>query len=127
MQDRKGVWTVQKRTEWGQTVVHDDVLAALAARAALSVPGVVQMSQHGFSDNLNSLVRHDLLSRGVRVAEMQDGHYAVDLYVVVQYGMRMALVGRQVADHVNQALKDAVGLYPDHIVIHIEGVRAVGE
>ncbi len=118
---------MEKRTEWGQTVVHDEVLGAIASRAALAVPGVVHMTQHGLGDNLNSLVRHDVIGRGVRVTELPDGHYSVELHLVVQYGMRMAQIGRQVADQINAALKDAVGLYPDHINIHIEGVRAVGE
>ncbi|NMP22412.1 Asp23/Gls24 family envelope stress response protein [Sulfobacillus sp. DSM 109850] len=116
---------MEKRTEWGQTIIHDEVLAALASRAALSVPGVVQMSQHGLADNLNSLVRHDILARGVRVDESGDGHYDVDLFLMVQYGVKIAQVGRQVADRVNQALKEAVGSYPDHIGIHVEGVRTI--
>ncbi len=118
---------MEERTEWGKTVVHDDVLQAIAARAVLAVPGVVQMSQHGIGDNLNSLVRHELLNRGVRVSETGDGHYAIDLYIVVQYGMRMAQVGRQIGHEVNAALHEAVGAFPDQIAIHVEGVRVVGE
>jgi uncharacterized alkaline shock family protein YloU len=121
------LWNVEERTEWGKTVVHDDVLQAIAARAVLAVPGVVQMSQHGIGDNLNSLVRHELLNRGVRVSETGDGHYAIDLYIVVQYGMRMAQVGRQIGHEVNAALHEAVGAFPDQITIHVEGVRVVGE
>ncbi len=116
---------MEKRTEWGQTVIHDEVLAALASRAAMAVPGVVQMSHHGLAGNLNSLVRHEVLGRGVRVTEGPEGHYTVDLYIVVQYGTRIAQLGRQVADSVQNALKEAVDLYPDHIAVHVEGVRTI--
>ena len=108
-------------------MVHDDVLQAITARTVLAVPGVVQMSQHGIGDNLNSLVRHELLNRGVRVSETGDGHYAIDVYVVVQYGMRIAQIGRQIGHEVNTALHEAVGMFPDQIAIHVEGVRAVDE
>ncbi len=114
---------LEKRTEWGQTIVNDDVLAVIAAQAALTAPGVVQMSQSGLGDNLTNLVRHDMSSRGVRVTTLEDGHYAVDLHVLMAYGVRIATVGREVGRRVNDALKDAVGLYPDRIVIHVDGVR----
>lgn len=128
MQAGERLWGgLEKHTEWGQTVVHDDVLAAIAARAALTVPGVVQMSQHGLGDNLNSLVRHDLLGRGVKVAQLDEDHYTLELYVVVEYGLNIRNVCRQVAQEVNDALKDAVGLYPDQMVIQVEGIRDVGK
>lgn len=118
---------MEKRTEWGQTVVHDEVLAAVASRAAMSVPGVVEMSHHGLGDNLHNLVRHDPMGRGVRVGQLPDGHYAIDIYVVAQYGVRFGSLGRQIAERVNEALKMAVERYPDALTIHIEGVRVVGE
>ena len=116
---------MDKRTEWGDTVVHDDVVAAIAARAAVTVAGVVQTSQHGLSDNLSSLVRHDHGGRGVRVAQLGNGHYALDMHLVVHYGVRIPLLARQVADEVNRALFDAVGQYPDNLSIHIEGIRVL--
>lgn len=116
---------MEKDTEWGQTVVHDDVLAVIAARAALTVPGVVQTSQRGLGENLNTLVRHDPAGRGVRVAQLDQGHYGVEIHLTLAYGSRFATVGRQVAEEVNNALKDAVGLYPDHIAIYIDGVRTL--
>lgn len=122
-----GEENVEKRTEWGQTVVHEDVLGAIAIRAALMVPGVAQMSQHGIGDNLNTIVRHDASSRGVRVVETETGHYSVELYLHVYYGVRLAELGRQVGQGVNEALKDAIGQYPRDITIHIEGVREVVE
>ena len=116
---------MEKRTEWGQTVVHDDVVAAIAARAALTVPGVVQITQRGLTDNLTSLVRHEHAGRGVRVTQLGEGHYTLELHLICRYGARMAAVGRQVAAVVNEVLKEAVGQYPDDLAIHIEGIRAL--
>lgn len=108
-------------------MIHDDVVAAIVARATLSVPGVLEMSHRGISDSLNSLVRHDMLSRGVKVQEAESGQLLLDVYVVVQYGQRIAEIGREVGHKVNDALKDAVGQYPQHLTIHVEGVRSGGE
>ncbi|PSR20788.1 MAG: hypothetical protein C7B45_13280 [Sulfobacillus acidophilus] len=116
---------LEKRTEWGQTIVNDDVLAVIAAHAALTAPGIVQMSQSGFGDNLTNLMHHDPTTRGVRVTALDEGHYAVDLYVLIAYGTRIAAVAREVGRRVNDALKDAVGTYPDRIVIHVDGVRVL--
>ncbi len=122
----KGVRFMEKRTEWGQTTVHDEVLQVICARAALTVSGVVKTSQHGLSDNLGGLVGHDAEGRGVRIIEMKDGHYAVEIHLTAAYGVRLGSLGKKVGIAVNQALKDAVGLYPDRIAIHFEGTRAIG-
>ncbi len=114
---------MEKQTEWGQTVVHDDVLAAIAARAALSVSGVVQTSPRGLGNNLNSLVHHDALSRGIRVVQLGDGHYTVEIRLIMAFGTRLASVGRGVGQAVNEALREAVGLYPDKVTIHVDGIR----
>jgi uncharacterized alkaline shock family protein YloU len=73
---------------------------------------------------LQSWVRHDLPFRGVRVVSRDDGHYDIDLFVVIRYGMRIATVARAIQHAVNRALYEAVERYPDHLVIHVEGVRA---
>lgn len=116
---------MEKRTEWGDTVVHDEVVAAIAARAALTVNGVVQTTQHGLSDNLSSLVHHDHGGRGVHVSQRGGGHYALEVHLVVTYGSRLPVLARQVADEVNHALFEAVGQYPDTLTLHIEGIRVL--
>lgn len=123
---RKGVLLMEKRTEWGQTTVHDEVLQVICARAALTVPGVVKTSQHGLSDNLGGLVGHDVAGRGVRIIPMKDGRYAVEIHLTAAYGVRLGSLGKKVGAEINQALMEAVGLYPDRIAIHFEGIRTIG-
>lgn len=113
---------VEKRTEWGQTVVHDDVLAVVAARAVKTVPGVVRTGHRGLQDNLGNLVGHDGEARGVRIGALPEGHYTVEIHVTAKYGWRLAPVGREIGDAVNRALFEAVGWYPDQIAIHFDGV-----
>ena len=86
-----------------------------------------EMSQHGLGDNLTQLVRHETPGRGVKVISLDDSHYSIELHLVVAYGSRLAAIGKQVAHEVNAALKEAVGLFPDQMVIHVDGVRAVDE
>ncbi|MCY0877902.1 MAG: Asp23/Gls24 family envelope stress response protein [Firmicutes bacterium] len=116
---------MEQRTELGETVVHDEVLATIARRAALTVPGVEDLQQRGLPENVQSWVHHALPFRGVRVVSREDGHYDIDLFVVVRYGVRIPSVARALQHAVNNALYEAVERYPDHLVIHVEGVRAV--
>ena len=114
---------MEKETKWGQTVVHDEVLAVIAARAALSVPGVASTNPRGWGDNLNSLMRHDASPLGVRIISLPEGHYGVEIHLALVFGTRFARVGRQVGQAVNNALQEAEGLYPDKIMVHVDGVR----
>lgn len=116
---------MQKQTAWGQTVVHDEVLAALAARAVQTVPGVVRTSHHRLPENLGNLVGTDASTRGIRVTELPDGHYTVEIHLVCAYGVKLAAIGRHVAEAVNKTLFEAVNLYPDQLAIHIQGIVRV--
>ncbi len=113
---------MNKDTEWGQISVHDDVLAALAGAAALSVPGVAQMvARHHGDDTVEKISQEDL-ARGV-VITMDSIGMVVDISLMVRYGVKIKDVGLDVIRAVQRAMWDAVATRPNRIVIHVEGVR----
>lgn len=114
---------MKQKNEWGEMVVHDDVLAAIVAQACLSVAGVVEMSQRGLGDNLTSWVGRELPGRGVRVTSLDDSHFSLELYVIMEFGRRIPEVARQIGQVVNARVYEAIGDYPERLVVHVQGVR----
>ncbi|MDA8194533.1 MAG: Asp23/Gls24 family envelope stress response protein [Thermaerobacter sp.] len=113
---------MQQRTEWGEMAVHDEVLATLAGVAASESYGVVGMASRRVGDGIAVLLHREHLARGVRVTEGQ-GEYEIDLFVIMGYGVRIGEVGKAIARNVSQTLRQAVGVAPRKVIVHVEGVR----
>jgi len=83
----------EKEGVGGEIKIRDEVIAAIATKAALSVEGVAGMSG-GIVDGLaEALGRKG--ERGVRV-ELKDNRAKLDLYIIAKYGFKMIDVAREV-------------------------------
>lgn len=100
--------------------IHDEVVAGVAALAALDTDGIVGMaSGGGFGD----LLRRDALWRGIRVQEGGNQGLRIDAYVVAAYGVHLPEVARQAARNITQAMEEAVGVHPSRVTVHVAGIR----
>lgn len=107
-------------------MIHDDVLASVAGMATLESYGVVGMASRRVNDGLAVLLQRDHATRGVRISPVDgadDNLYAVDLYVIIGYGVKIGEVGKSIVRNVSQALLEAVGKAPHKVTVHVEGVR----
>jgi uncharacterized alkaline shock family protein YloU len=94
------------RESLGTTRVANEVVASIAALAALQVPGVHSMYQPG-SQQIERIVRRSHAHRGVRV-ELIDDALKLDAYIVMEAGGNVPAVGaevqRRVADAIDRML-----------------------
>src|ERR1700682_1324575 len=81
---------VQAR-QWGRIEVFPAAVGAIAAHAATGCYGIHGMAARGLRDGFAELLRRESNHRGVEVREVEGG-LQVDVYVVVQYGMRITEV-----------------------------------
>jgi uncharacterized alkaline shock family protein YloU len=61
------------------------------------------------------------LSKGVKV-EVGEREAAVDLYIIVEYGVRIPDVALRVQENVKRAIESMTGLDVVEVNIHIQGV-----
>lgn len=114
---------MERQSELGRMIVDEDVLMTLAAEAALAVDGIEGMTSRRISEGLAVLLHKDVQRRGIKLSFDEAGHYAVDAYVLVSFGVQMGIVCRDAARGISEALRDAVEEPPVHVTVHIEGVR----
>src|SRR5260370_16638196 len=74
---------------WGRIEVFPPAVAAIAGHAALRCYGVSGMAARGLRDGVAELLRRESVDRGTDVVEVEGG-LVIDLYVIVQYGMRIS-------------------------------------
>ncbi|SHI17320.1 Asp23/Gls24 family envelope stress response protein [Desulfosporosinus lacus] len=106
----------------GSIRIADEVVEVIAGLAASEVEGVVGMSGGIVGDLANMLGRNKNLSKGVKV-EVGEHEVAVDLFIVVEYGVSIPDVALNVQEAVKEAIESMTGLKVVEANVHVQGVN----
>jgi uncharacterized alkaline shock family protein YloU len=104
----------------GTIRIADEVVGIVAGLAATEIPGVAGMSA-GLVGGIAEMLGKKNLSKGVKV-EVGEKEAAIDLYIIVEYGVRIPDVALKVQENVKQAIESMTGLDVVEVNIHIQGV-----
>lgn len=107
-------------TQEGNIRISDDVVATIAGLAALETPGIAAMSG-GLSEGWAKRLSGKNVQKGVSV-EVGQVEAAIDLRVIVMYGMPIQEVCRQLQLNVREAVQNMTGLGVVEINVKVEGV-----
>ena len=104
----------------GKITFANDVIATIAGLATIEVPGIAGMSG-GIVDGISSLLGRKNLTKGVKVEDGSE-EAAVDLYIVVNYGVAIHTVAENVQENVKRAIETMTGLKVVEVNVYIQGV-----
>ena len=104
----------------GNVRIADEVVGIIAGIAATEVEGVAGMSG-GIVGGISEMLGKKNLSRGVRV-EVGEKEAAVDLFIVIEYGVRIPDIAQKVQENVKRAVESMTGLDVVEVNVHIQGV-----
>jgi uncharacterized alkaline shock family protein YloU len=107
-------------TEIGQVRIANEVIEIIAGLAATEVRGVAGMSG-GVVGGIAELLGRKNLSKGVKV-EVGQKQCAVDVSIVVEYGVRIPDVATEIQENVKKAIESMTGLEVVEVNVHILGV-----
>jgi uncharacterized alkaline shock family protein YloU len=99
-------------------------VATIAGQAVLECYGVVGISSRGLAEVLHRDHRH----QGVEV-RLQDGASStksaiiIDIYVIMEYGVRIMTVARNVMERVKFTVEGALGVPVEQVNVHVQGLR----
>ncbi len=106
--------------ELGSVRIADEVIASIAGIATMDIPGVVAMSS-GLIGGMAEMIGKKNPAKGVKV-QVGAREVAVDLYIIVEYGLRIPDVALQVQEKVKEAVETATGMTVLEINVHVQGV-----
>ncbi|MGI6165293.1 MAG: Asp23/Gls24 family envelope stress response protein [Limnochordia bacterium] len=112
-------------TGLGKVSINEQVISAVAGRAATECYGIVGMSSKTVQDGLAELLGFEQVDRGVGV-RIEEDLVTVDLHIIVQYGVRISEVANNVRAKVKYAVETLLGLKVACVNIHVEGVHVTG-
>lgn len=111
----------EETTSIGSIHISPNAVATIAYHATLESYGVVGLAPKNLAEGLaNTITREP--ARGVSVNYDGD-NVDIEIYVVVEYGTRIAAVANSVANTVRYHVEKALGLHVNSINVHVAGLR----
>lgn len=118
---------VKLRTKDGDIDISNKTIATVVGVAATDVFGVVGMSsKNQFKDNLNEILNKENYSRGV-VIRPENGNVAIDVYLVVGYGVKISEVSKNAQQAIAYNLKNQLSINPSSINITVQSVKVIDD
>src|SRR5215469_16220885 len=114
--------SLRSARERGRIEVFPTVVGAIAGHAAIECYGVMGMAARGLRDGVATLLRRETLHRGVDVREA-DGQLAIDLYIVVQYGVRITEVAHNLKSAVRFEVERSTDVPVAEVNVFVQGVH----
>lgn len=112
--------TLNKKGTLGSVRIADEVVSIIAGLAATEVSGIEGMSG-GLVGGIAEMLGRKNFAKGVKV-EVGEKEAAVDLYIIVKYGVRIPDVALSVQENVKQAIETMTGLSVVEVNVHVQGV-----
>ena len=116
---------IERSGEIGSIRIADEVVAVIAGLAATEIKGVAGMSG-GLAGGIAEILGRKNLSKGVKV-EVGEKETAVDLFCIVEYGVRIPDVAVKIQENVKKAIESMTGLVVVEVNVHIQGVAFPAE
>lgn len=102
----------------GEIVISPRVLEVITGIAATQVEGVYSLHNKKMSDSFNKAS----LGKGVYLRTEEDGSVHADIYVYLQYGVKVPTVSIAIQRAVKSAVYDMAEVTISSVNIHVEGI-----
>src|SRR3954463_10543061 len=106
----------------GQLILPNEVIAQIVGLTVLECYGVVGMAARSLTQGVAGLLSRERIDQGGAVRREGDA-LAIDLYVIVEYGLNLAEVASTVRSRVQYTVEKLTGLTVGAVQIHVQGVR----
>jgi uncharacterized alkaline shock family protein YloU len=114
--------TLTQSRQWGRIEVFPSAVAAIAGHAAMRCYGISGMAGRGLRDGFAELLRREHVDKGVDVITVEDG-LVIDVYVIVQYGVRISEVAHNLQETVKFEVERSVNAPVVQVNVNVQGVR----
>ena len=109
----------------GSIKISDDVIASIASAAAIEVSGIAGMST-GIAGEIYEFIGKKNPAKGVKIVN-GDNSVTVDIFIIVDYGVKIHEVAGEVQRKVKSAIEEMTGLDIPAVNVHVQGVKIAKE
>lgn len=106
----------------GIITISNDVIATIAGDAATRCYGVVGMAVRSKVDGIASLLKRDVMSKGIKVTT-EDDELVIDVHVIVGYGINIKTTSESIIESVKYNVEKVTDFTVKEVNVHVESVR----
>lgn len=106
----------------GRIEVSPTAIASIANEAVQTCYGVVGTAAKDLTSGIVNVLS-SASKRGIAVRIEENGQIVIDVYVVIEYGTRIASVARSVMNVVKFSVERALGVPVAEVNVYVEGLR----
>ncbi|WP_102400857.1 Asp23/Gls24 family envelope stress response protein [Haloimpatiens massiliensis] len=112
---------LKKSEAVGVVKISDEVVSVIAALAADEIEGIEEINA-GLAGGISQILSGKKnISKGVKV-NVNEGSAAIDLYVVVRYGIRIPEVCEKVQKNVMKTVETITGLNVSAVNVYVQNI-----
>lgn len=111
---------ISRADELGNIHIAEEVLAAVAAAAAMEVKGVSAMAAN-FGTDIAELLGKKNQAKGVRI-QVEEDKVSVELAIMMAYGNTIPEVGKAVQENVKTTMESVTGLEIASVNVSVAGI-----
>lgn len=111
---------ISRADELGNIHIAEEVLAAVAAAAAMEVKGVSAMAAN-FGTDIAELLGKKNQAKGVRI-QVEEDKVSVELAIMMAYGSTIPEVGKSVQENVKTTMESVTGLEIAAVNVSVAGI-----
>ncbi|MBQ7793328.1 MAG: Asp23/Gls24 family envelope stress response protein [Clostridia bacterium] len=119
-EEQKVITSAETEDKIGNVKISVEVIATVAGIATSEIKGVAGMSG-SVVGGIAEILGKKNKGRGVKV-ELGEDSCVLDLYIVVDYGVRIPDIAWEVQENVKNSVESMTGMTVSKINIHVEGV-----
>lgn len=108
---------------YGKVSIDDSVIANIACASVMASYGVVGLASRSTKDGIYRLLRIQNMDRGVQVIKNIDGSVSVDISLILEYGVRIAVVCENIIDNVKYNIEKSLNIGVSEVNILVQGIR----
>ena len=114
--------SIKVNNKHGNINIDDQVIASLSGISAMECYGIVGMASKSATDGFFELLKKENITKGVKVTT-KDNKLIIDLYVVLQYGIKISTVAENIISKVKYTIEKYSELEVNSVNVHVQGVR----
>lgn len=113
---------VNLTNEHGEIRITSDVFTTLAGAAATNCFGVKGMAMRSVSDGLVHLLKREAMGKGVLVTYGDDDTIAIELHIVVDYGINIVALTKSIISEVRYKVSGATGVTVRSVDVYVDSM-----
>lgn len=110
------------KNEIGSIFIEESVIQEIVGMAVIESYGVVDKASKDSFEEIFSFFGFDPSYKGIKVT-IDDNNVNVDIYLILEYGVKISTVCQNIIERVKYNLEFYTGIYIDDINIFVQGIR----